>query len=191
MQLNDPLLVLRAGTSQLHKNIEQLPIFASLLKEKVSIQNYQVALQLFSHFYTIVEPLVIQGHIQLPYSPRLPALHQDLTALKINDQPKAFAFSLQNDAERLGCRYVIEGSALGAQILLKHLSAKFHGNHPSFCYLKAQIKTIQDWPAFQVQLRISLNNDDKIQHALNKAKETFGLLTALHQDIETDQGHYL
>jgi heme oxygenase (biliverdin-IX-beta and delta-forming) len=122
------LSALRQATSDLHRSVErQVPLMA---KDFDSFQ-YIAWLQVMHPFYSAVDAILWGTHHTAPiswaYVPRAPLIEQDLAWL--NAGPKDIGMEvprqllgLESTHHRLGMLYVVEGSALGGQVLHKALA---------------------------------------------------------------------
>ncbi|WP_293801337.1 biliverdin-producing heme oxygenase [uncultured Bosea sp.] len=82
----------------------------------------------------------------------LPELETDLADLAL-PLPAAEPFHLSNDmASYLGAAYVLEGSALGARVLVKGVDALGFGSECGARYLSAQAGSLESWRAILVAL---------------------------------------
>jgi heme oxygenase len=118
------LACLRAATSQAHAATEALVGFHGTF----SRAHYARVLQAFDAFLSRWEPLILQA---LPPAladwlrPRLRGarVRQDLDALGLARAPRAeLPLALPSVAAALGSLYVLEGSALGAQVIAPRLA---------------------------------------------------------------------
>jgi heme oxygenase len=126
--------VLRASTAAIHRQTElALDLPASIR----GIDDYCFLLQRFYGLYEPLEELLATfpewttWKIALPERRHTEHLGRDLRALGVapQDLPRASPSGLpklQSFAEALGARYVLEGSALGSQIILPLLQRKLH-----------------------------------------------------------------
>lgn len=82
----------------------------------------------------------------------MPELEADLAALAL-PLPAAEPFHLSNDmAAFLGAAYVLEGSALGARVLVKGVGALEFGPEYGARYLSAQAGSLDSWRALLAAL---------------------------------------
>lgn len=118
---------LKSATAELHKQVEAIPALTAQISEKVIIEDYADALTLLyylhssfeSQIYDRVDPEFIETS---GMQPRLSALKLDLHDLgRSPSTTVASQTALQNQAMALGASYVLEGSLLGGQFIVRHL----------------------------------------------------------------------
>ena len=123
--MNDPLSCLRARTSALHRQLEACAAFSRLTRDDVSPADVTKALSIFHAFYhgleyELMRRLAATSFAHL-YRPRCALLAVDLATLGA-PLPVAAEVSLPESAVgQLGVVYAVEGSALGGQVLGRHL----------------------------------------------------------------------
>lgn len=121
----EPLAELRARTAVLHRQLESAPAFARLLQANVAPADVAQALSHFHAFYAGLEasllPRVQGSPLASLYRPRQALLAADLATLgQMPSAPLPLALPA-GDAGLLGVIYAVEGSALGGQVLNRHL----------------------------------------------------------------------
>lgn len=177
---------LRLKTGPQHKEIESaLP----LLAEDFSLENYKRLLSAWAPVHRYFDHQIWRHPQwqQLGLNPavRLKSgwLEQDLRHFGLKPQPpESFAFTHCHDfPEALGCAYVIEGSALGSQLISKHLAKRWQisadqgGRYYSF-YAE---QTGPFWRAYlagleQANKDFSVSDQERLVEA---AVQTFSSLT--------------
>ncbi|MCU4182512.1 biliverdin-producing heme oxygenase [Bosea sp. BH3] len=140
---------LREETSALHRELDAIVgVFSSR-------DSYARFLQgTFRHRAPVEsELLAVPATLGLSLSRNLiPDLKKDLADLAL-PVPAATPFHLSNDmASVLGAAYVLEGSALGARVLVKGLDALGFGPEFGARYLSAQASSLDSWRALLVEL---------------------------------------
>ena len=180
----DPMLELRNGTQDLHSRIETSTHFSVLMQEQVTLGDYLQALELLSRFYADKESQLIAGITHyfsaFNYIPRQPLLNQDLRKLGIakDDKPGEFTTAVPSKSEILGLLYVVEGSALGGQIITRHLAQKL-GKQISeamrFYTLDGKMPP-DHWTKVKCLFRESLNDREEIAQTVFSAREAFNCL---------------
>ena len=123
--MDDPLSCLRARTSAQHRQLEACAAFSRLTRDDVSPADVTQALSLFHAFYHGLEDELMQRLAATPfahlYRPRRALLAGDLATLGA-PLPASVEVSLPASAlGLLGVVYAVEGSALGGQVLGRHL----------------------------------------------------------------------
>ncbi len=126
---------LRHGTRDLHDAIEANPRFARLMAPDLSRDEYASLLARMLGHHAPAEAALAQAAPLLPAALDLPArlrrgaaLAADLRALglkpaRIAALPRCGAYRLDSAEAAWGTLYVLEGSALGGQVIARHLAA--------------------------------------------------------------------
>ena len=125
---------LKESTRIQHEQLEKL---VNLVDDGISREKYIATLVAFYRFYRSLEPKLER----FDFSPfgydffkrrRLPLLENDLKALGFSELRDIPIWSglpnLETIAEGFGCLYVVEGSSLGGQVILRHLRSKLNLN---------------------------------------------------------------
>lgn len=177
-------LELREETGGLHRYTEQRLGFPEAITNLVE---YRSCLE---RFYRLYRPLEIElaGFeewpsigIDLDDRRQSGRLARDLSALGVSptqlaDAPKASLPVLPDFAHALGALYVLEGSALGSQFILRHLAHVLGneiGTSDSFFRGHGE-ETAPRWREFQRVLdRYGLENHSHIPRIVTGAKRTF------------------
>jgi heme oxygenase len=118
---------LRAGTRDAHARIETVPALCRLLAVDLTHNEYISVLQHLHAFHAHVEPAV---SLELSWpaaaamldGSRPRALAEDLAWFGASAIPPPVFPAIKGPAEALGALYVIEGSALGARVIARHLT---------------------------------------------------------------------
>ncbi len=185
--------VLRTRTQDLHQSLEAQPVFSQLLVEEVSRENYVTALKVLRHCYATIEPdltRALQHYLpNYPYLKRLPLLDHDCAVLgeDIDGASSPVPFSIQSFPQLLGVLYVIEGSTLGGQILIRHLTAKLEvelAGALSFYGINVGI-AVDHWRRLQALLGENLHSENEIEQAVEAARQIFLMFTHCAAVIKT------
>jgi heme oxygenase len=180
------LAELRLATRERHARIDRLMD----LRRMREAGHYGRVLLAFDSFLgpweqSVASALPARCHGWLQQRSRRPFLREDLAALSLS--PRAAAIGavprLAGDAAAWGSLYVIEGSALGGQVITRALApaglvptrgaAYFHGWGAA---------THAMWEEFLLQLQAELATPAAIEAACAAACDTFDALTAhLHE----------
>ncbi len=124
------LAALREATASLHHDVESRVDF---LSPHLTIPRYICILQAFYAFFHPVEA-AMDAHCPSQFRSlwqgrrRADSLVEDLKALNSGIDPRPRPFSLPDVSEPplwMGALYVLEGSALGGQVISRHLEEQF------------------------------------------------------------------
>lgn len=181
---SEPLsLFLRAGTTAIH---EQLDKHVSQLNPFADMANYRNFLRMQLRLHTAGEPLYRDSQLNallpgLQQCSRFDAVLQDCADVNVpadsqqQDQQIGRAVTVSGPYAGLGWLYTIEGSSLGAAMLLKHaksaldLSESFGARHMAAhedgCALH--------WREFRAMLDALSLDEQQREQALDAAKQAF------------------
>jgi heme oxygenase (biliverdin-IX-beta and delta-forming) len=181
-ELQSPLPALRAATRGPHDRIDRLMDLRRLCEPS----RYARVLQVFDAFLPAWETAVLdalprQWHGWLRARSRRPFLARDLQALGIATHARRLELApLRSEAAAWGSLYVIEGSALGGQVITRALAAEglrpeagaayFHGWGDS---------TGGMWRDFRQLLDRELQEPAALSQACESACQTFETLSGL------------
>lgn len=118
---------LRAATSVSHKNLESLPVSASILSPRVTHKDYANYLSLMhdaiKSIETYIFPKLTAIVPDIENRRKLPAIEADLSVLGHKKENFETIFDHENQSAgfALGIFYVIEGSSLGGRFILKNI----------------------------------------------------------------------
>ena len=122
-------------------------------------------------------------------------LEQDLSALGAAPLSPAYSLNIgASDAARLGARYVVEGSALGARVLFRQAEALGHTSANGARFLAYHVgRSYTHWPLLVQALTVIDPDAPEFQTALTAARDTFALAAACFDPMgsvakETDEG---
>lgn len=123
----DRLAGLRAACEPAHRALESGGVFARILAPDVGLADYRRLLYAWQGFLAGAEPALVAAlarHGLMPaYLPRLPRLEADLVAMGwTREAPSPAPAGLDSRGRALGLLYVLEGSALGRQVIARHLA---------------------------------------------------------------------
>lgn len=140
---------LRDATNELHRELDTIVgVFSSRSEYASFLQGT------FRHRAPVEAALLEAVAGPSPWRPRklLPELTADLADLGL-PLPTAAPLHLSNDiAAQLGAAYVLEGSALGARVLVKGVENLGFGADFGARYLSAQAGSLDQWRAVLVAL---------------------------------------
>jgi heme oxygenase (biliverdin-IX-beta and delta-forming) len=177
-----PLLALRAATRDHHDRIDRLMD----LRRMRDREHYARVLQVFDAFLARWEPAVAAA---LPTArgewlqarSRRPFLRHDLQALGADSLDAAIDLpAFARPPAAWGSLYVIEGSALGGQVITRHLAeAGLHRGNGAAYFHGWGDATGGMWREFRALLEAELAGPGDIAQACSAACDTFDLLTHL------------
>lgn len=132
---------LREETAALHRALEQQ---LDVRQSRLSIQRYRWLLQTFFGFYAPLEAALASrmpagAHLPFPLLDRTSRIERDLVALgmppaRVAMLPRCSNLPRLSRHEHVaGCLYVIEGAALGGQIIARHAQERFGLSKDSGC----------------------------------------------------------
>ena len=177
----DPISDLRSGTRDLHRSLEAMPVFMRLMSNNVTLEDYERALLSLQITYSNLEPRLITALKKwapdYPYIPRLPLLQRDLVQLGIHDLPlcEVDTWDELDKASPLGALYVIDGSARGGKLLLRHLESRLGSvitEAMAFYGLNGKLES-HNWAEIQVFLHENLITPSDIDLAVLSAQQVF------------------
>lgn len=190
---------LRAATGSLHNDVEDGFNLAGVTDS----QSYARRLYAFYIVYNLVlDPLCRCGLGEVDMAPLrydLGCLHRDLARIGpvpgvatmtgvANgvgvDGKSELAFNLTSTQEGMGCRYVLEGSRLGARLVarrLKPVLAVDASRGAAFFDVDADA-TRRRWQSFAGDLERACRSESDIEAAISGARKTFGLFLAVFND---------
>jgi heme oxygenase len=116
---------LRRATKTAHHALDHHPLLAALLSPSLTRTAYGDALAALHGIFAATEYALAPGaDVDFPHAPRLPALDADLAALGRAPSPCLSLIAVPDSgAARIGLLYVLEGSALGGQVLTRQIQA--------------------------------------------------------------------
>jgi heme oxygenase (biliverdin-IX-beta and delta-forming) len=174
---------LKQETKTAHQETEK--VLVQRLQQISSKEDYVAILKMFYGYFEPLERL-IHDHLNKTHLPdinerrKAARVQDDLTALKINGKPDICQTlpAIQNNSHAFGALYVIEGSTLGGEIIVKMLqrntAVDLQDDALSFFYgYKEHNKTM--WQKFQLALQEHVGNHN-LEQVIAAADETFRLL---------------
>jgi heme oxygenase len=179
----DPACVyLKQHTRHLHSALDQLPPLQQLAKGKFDSVKYLHCLKCFySAYLNIEDALLAVEHLanlshSLTYQARRFSLETELftAGVTLPIKPAAPELKLNSLPAYLGCRYVLEGSSLGAQFLLPRIQACL-GPDIKLVFFEHLSQQSKKWHDFIALLNDSLNEPHHKAAAIQAAEETFAI----------------
>lgn len=177
---------LRLTISSWHQRLEQTQVFGVLLSESVTLEDYCAALRVLYVFYREIEPAVAALTSELVYQPRLPLLQSDFRTLRLEYPSELNLETLALSASAAwGCRYVIEGSALGGTILTNHLTSRLGDKLTGAMHFYALRQPNLTWPQIQSKIDNVLSVPAMLLEACESACHCFERLYALARNEQS------
>ncbi|MCC5943748.1 MAG: biliverdin-producing heme oxygenase [Bernardetiaceae bacterium] len=166
---------LKTETRASHDSIEENGLMRAVAKNNISKEDYLKLLLKFYGFHAAAEPLLMQTELWTKHNldmdkrKKTTMLEQDLRYLgfaeALTSIPLCEALPpMQNDAEKLGFMYVVEGSTLGGQILSHQLHKRFgftkeEGASYFNAYGKENLRSM--WAEYQQVLTTYCENNEQ------------------------------
>lgn len=173
---------LREATQIWHQRVEKLPLFRQLLSPDLTEDHLRQTLTVLHHFYCQVEPAIqpyFPSTAKLPYFPKSTALAADLTLLQGQLPPQGSSYEMTDAAAAWGARYVLEGAALGGQVIARHLQRTLPVTAEYLQFYQTTAETAPPWQQFITHLSAELPTTAEIQQAATTAVDLFQLLHRL------------
>lgn len=177
----DTLLRLRNETRDLHTDLEQEELFLRLREDGVSLLDYGNTLAALYLAYSELEPELEQGlRIWLKgyhYTPRLPLLADDLKVLSVPvpERVMYFPLSCPDRWQTLGSLYVVEGSMLGGQVILRHIRDCLCEVEAQAFFSIGETSAALQWSEIRQQLQQAVENEEDFASVVAGARRAFTL----------------
>lgn len=177
-------LHLRQATAQAHRLAEDTPVMRQLLDGTLDRRSYAALLRgqhaLHAAWEAAHADWLASVAREWSYLPRAPRLAADLAALgdgaAEDESPRAPTTSLSRIARggfaSWGALYVIEGAALGGQVLLRRLVARWP-DLPHHFFRVGEARPRAAWRQLQTMLDRHLTTIDQQQRAIDGARAMF------------------
>lgn len=174
---------LRTGTQDLHVKAETQTQLGALSSESFTVENYRTILKAFHQVHQHLESELKKVSELSSILPdleerwKLASLQKDL-ALAQDLQSISFPFGNFNLSQALGVLYVLEGSTLGGQVILKNLKQKSGFESEDFHYYNHYgLETGKYWQIFLSTLeKASQSGRINSQECVQAARHTFELI---------------
>lgn len=181
---NSIMAQLKARTAHQHQATEET---VDIMRDDFTMDDYRRLLKRFYAFYKAYEAKMSEAlkenPIELDYTERLntPRLLTDLKILGLTEQDIAEINPFEDlprldSKERIyGSLYVIEGSTLGGQVILRHLRDKFglDENNGAAFYAGYGKETGKMWNEFREAVTKFADNGANREEIIAAANETF------------------
>ena len=185
---------LRAATANCHKQLELNNLSLALLNDSVNEEiycTYLLRLNSFvQEFELFIYPLLSQHFLHINERKKALFIVEDLKAhpIAINKHiilEEAFFRDTYSDVYlAAGALYVLEGSTLGGQIIVRHLQKTLAPGFKGSAYFSAyQHKTGSMWKEFLQQLTALPQSDFEEQQIISGAIKTFEIIDRLLSNV--------
>lgn len=172
---------LRKQTQDAHKRAETARGMKILMSPSLTAQDYLGILTTWLNWHYKNEPFIFAAledfaPADINKRTKIPLLETDLKHANIPVEAKNLAtpkLTLQNKYQALGALYVLEGSTLGGQIILKQLRQKLDSRLPHYFYTGYGEATYQQWHIFLAHLATCPLNTLQRQQVIDGANKTF------------------
>lgn len=193
-----PMEALKAATGSWHDALEAHAQSRKIMDLSLSRQGFERLLSFQYSLHQAAEPIIVpllDAHWPaLAYGDtrqKLASLEKDMQVLTPQNPPplvsEAQVSFLQSPYHALGCAYVLEGSTLGGQVILRHLKQipEIAETEPFHYYSLYADQVGPRWKAFQEITNAALDTEEKVAEAVLGAVETFKLACAIYEMMES------
>ena len=191
-----PRRYLRKATRREHAAAEDTAVMRALLEGRLGAAGYiQLLLgyrTLYSHWET-QQSRWLSGDLAVAgwqYRSRLPAIESDLRALGATPPTGTSASTPlppdEQPAPAWGWLYVVEGSALGGQVIARRLAAGFPGHAHQF-FNHGHGHGQPSWRQFQAVLDVQLDSAGARRVIALQAREAFGCFQTMLEGVRLDR----
>lgn len=179
--------LLKTQTSPVHRDIEKNPMIRSIFEPGFSVERYRHLLQALYLYYQPLEEqidayLKQSKDLNLAYKNKSHLLEEDIYGLTINEN-NVFDTSevtqlipkLDSKEKLIGCIYVLEGAAMGGQIMYRRIQKKLGGQVASSTAFYGYPGTdlAIHWSAIKNFIDSNKIQPKKRVHVVDGAKEVF------------------
>ena len=188
------LAILKNSTKHLHDELEQVSFAREIMSKKLSINQYHELLRKNHTIYKQIEPQLNSALLNIGklfpqnfHSSRLSHLKKDLTYFphqkNKNNTQHTFILNEKSTAAWLGVLYVLEGSRLGGNVIVKALKNNPHlKSIPEFHFYQQENINIRNrWMAFRNAAKQEIQSDQEVELAVTAANQTFDFFYKVHQ----------
>ncbi|UQZ37010.1 biliverdin-producing heme oxygenase [Paenibacillus sp. PK3_47] len=192
---------LKEETAPLHKQIEKNEYAAAIMNNSLTMDKYEAYLIKFYGFVKPVEARLsgitdsAEGVLYESARNKSEWLERDLSALGLSEETLS-RLPLCTDlpdvsthAKALGCLYVLEGSTLGGQMIIRMLAKYLPVDpHVNGNYFNSYgDSTREHWKAFCSELEKAADRPEAEEEMIQAAKNTFRLLDRWFVEPEASQ----
>jgi heme oxygenase len=167
---------IRENTQHLHKAVEKVLQADAIFSPGFTLPQYIRLLQsLYVAHRSLEAELQLYPDLQQTIDgwSKSSFLEDDLNALNTCIPASTHTVTLINETEAWGALYVIQGSALGAQVIFKRLRDLNWPAHALNFYGSNRIHLKKTWSTFLAQLEAHVTNESEALKGAEKAYEVF------------------
>lgn len=178
--------ILKAKTLTHHKAVEKAPLLRRLMADNLSISEYSTILSRWQQWFSVNEShmvFMLEDLMPTDMEARLKLRrikenleHDMIQSCRVssnNHMPAIETTQLVNKYEALGALYVIEGSTLGGQIIVKRLKSRLDQRVSHSFYEGYGEQNQSMWSKFILHLNTSLSHTEAVNDAVSGAIKTF------------------
>lgn len=195
---------LKSETSEFHKAVESAGLLRRLISPRLTYDDYRRIMRVYLTIWAALEPAAYRLDWLDRVMPdpaerrRLPALEADCRVLNVeptpfDELPGQPALPEMNSAgAALGCLYVLEGSALGGLVILRHLQRTLGlgATTGAGFFAGSGRNTLPKWRGFLDRLdELPLAISERTR-VIGTAGAVFQLMSAAFAQGEFNDGHF-
>lgn len=188
-----PMETLKAKTSHWHNELEKHAQSRNIMDLSMSRDGFERLLVFQYALHQCIEPQIVpvldEHWPALNYGAerqKLSALTSDLVKLKTDIHPPSVeAGFIQSPFHALGCAYVLEGSTLGGQVILRHLKQipEIAVDEPFNYYALYGSEVGPRWKVFQELVNNAVDTEEKLTEITEAAVKTFTLACEIYESM--------
>lgn len=174
--------ILKEKTKKQHDETEAKLQSQKIFDKSYTLDDYKKLLLHNYHLISRYEPQIQEKlkhypELKLELRSKINAIKTDLSNLDIVIKPEAETQNLENEAEAFGALYVMEGSTLGGNVIVKQLKKNPEFENVEFNYFGIYGEnTGSFWQEFKTIIDKTIHESD-YDHCVNGAKKAYQLLT--------------
>ncbi len=191
-----PMETLKAATGSWHDALEAHAHSHQIMDLSLPREGFErlICFQYSLHqaVEPLIRPLLDENFPELAYGEtrqKMEALQADIMQLDPAQRPpEVSAHFIQSPAHALGSAYVLEGSTLGGQVILRHLKKMpdIARDEPFRYYGLYGDQVGPRWKTFQKVTNTALDTSEKLGEATEAAVATFKLACEIYEIMESE-----
>jgi heme oxygenase len=164
---------LRDATGAVHQRLHEARPFAAIAEARLGLEGYRDLLGKIAAFhFTVGAELEVNPH-------RRQLLMQDLDALGTASADRVHWTAPATGAARLGCAYVVEGSAIGGKIIYRQLDYLFGQRPQGRLFFRGSLSDGARWRSLCRQLEVEGREPGALAEMIAGATGAFALFEQL------------